>query len=264
MPYVHLLKFADFAVWNHRARYPEVFSSEFADWCDYAARECCVDMAEDPKLIGYFFADVPGWQGSNRNAAYFSDIDLDDIKEGKGSALLKLRSIAEKYYQVIADSVRRYDTNHLLLGDRYDGDGGVPDCVIQAALAHIDVFSVQYYSPFSVMEDDLERWHAMSGKPIFLADSAFLAPTKLLRISEKSRVYCADQKERGERYIAFAKAAFSTPYVIGWHWCAYAENLARKSGVKDHFDEPYQELVQRMSRFNSRLYETAMQALKHS
>ncbi|MFC1734655.1 hypothetical protein ACFL1X_00955 [Candidatus Hydrogenedentota bacterium] len=255
LPYVHMLKFADIAMWDPNPQFPNVFSEEFEEKCDFVARDSCVEMEDDPKLIGYFYSDMTTWQKHRQVKSWTADYDLD-TESGRA----EVKRIAEKYYQVIHDAVRRYDKNHLLLGDRHDGDGGVPDCVLEASAPTVDVMSVQYYTSYDVMEADLARWNKLLDKPIFLADSAFLAPTRLLKIKEGGKVYCPDQKTRGERYADMATQAYSTPYVIGWHWCAYAENLARKSGVKNHFDEPYEDLVSRMQEFNARVYNVATQA----
>ena len=46
LPYCHLLPFADFHQWEAETRYPDFQSSEFADWCDYVARENCARIKE--------------------------------------------------------------------------------------------------------------------------------------------------------------------------------------------------------------------------
>ena len=38
LPYCHLLPFADFHQWEVETRHPDLFSQDFADWCDYVAR----------------------------------------------------------------------------------------------------------------------------------------------------------------------------------------------------------------------------------
>ena len=53
--------FADFHQWEVETRNPDFASPEFAEWCDYVAREHCARMADDPKLIGYFYIDCPTW-----------------------------------------------------------------------------------------------------------------------------------------------------------------------------------------------------------
>ncbi len=61
MPYCHLLPFAETHQWEIETRLPDFFSKDFEEWCDYVARHACTRMAEDPKLIGYFYVDCPVW-----------------------------------------------------------------------------------------------------------------------------------------------------------------------------------------------------------
>ena len=77
-----------------------------------------------------------------------------------------------------------------MLGDRYKGDrvipidgkkvNGLPDAVLDAMKETVDILSVEYYRPSPEIEEDLARWHARTGKPVLVADSAFLAPTDVL------------------------------------------------------------------------------------
>ncbi len=252
MPHCHLIPFASIAMYDPNPVFPDVDAAHFEEWCDYLAREYCVDMADDPYLIGYFYSDMPAWIKTRRGQTWDEKTDLS-TPDGQAA----LGEIAEKYYKIIRDSIRRYDKNHLILGDRYDGDGGIPDIVLEKAAPTIDVLSVQYYTRFEYMEADLDRWCGMLGKPILLADSAFLAPTELLKVGPQAKVYVPNQAERGKAYQDFAARAYAKPYIIGWHWCAYIENRTRKSGLKNYRDEPYTECVTRMREFNEKLYKVA-------
>jgi hypothetical protein len=124
----------------------------------------------------------------------------------------------------------------------------------------VDVLSIQYYAPWEDIADDLAHWYSSCGKPILLADSAFLAPTELLSVSERARVYVPDQAARGDAYRSFATNAYAQPCIIGWHWCAFIENRSRKSGIVNYRDEPYHDLVDRMRDTNAHIYEIAQQA----
>jgi hypothetical protein len=61
LPDCHQLPFANFHQWEMETKNPQLDSPEFADWCDYVAREHCARMQDDPKLIGYFYLDCPTW-----------------------------------------------------------------------------------------------------------------------------------------------------------------------------------------------------------
>ena len=43
---------------------------------------------------------------------------------------------------------------------------------------------------------------------------------------------------------------------MGWHWCAYVENLGRGWGIKDPWDEPYPDFAEPLTKFNKSVYET--------
>ena len=49
------------------------------------------------------------------------------------------------YYGIICTAVRAVDSNHLIFGDRYNGNKTIPPGVLRAAKEHIDVLSVQYF-----------------------------------------------------------------------------------------------------------------------
>ena len=251
MPYAHLIRFTD-VEWYVEEQFPDVFSEDFAKKCDRLAEEVCPKLRDDPYLIGYFYADTPNWP-------------LWAERVGRN----KLSDVAVQYYRVIHDAIRRHDPNHLLLGDRYKADrvisvghqkvNGLPPEVLDAMKETIDVLSVEYYQPDDRFEENLRRWHARTGKPILLADSAYHAPTDVLKPSPGSPVYVPDQAARGEAYRRFARRAYSNPLVIGWHWCAFGRSSERKSGLLDGDDEPYWDCVRPMQEFNlHRLYPTAL------
>lgn len=244
LPYCHLLPFSEMELWNKYPRYPDVFSTEFADWCDYVARASCADMADDPFLIGYFYADVPAWGGHPGGQQWPGAAEGDAA--GQPADLLH---IAQRYYQTIHDAVRRYDPNHLLLGDRYEGRAPLPKVVLDAMAPTVDVVSMQYFPPLDGLLDLVQEWHGATGKPVLLADSAFHLHNRRMTI--------AGQAERGRLYAEWTERCFQVPCFIGWHWCAYIENLCRRAGLKDRFDEPYGEAIGPMSEANRRVYRVA-------
>jgi hypothetical protein len=251
MPYTHLIRFTDME-WYAEEEFPDVFSTEFERKCDRLAREICVQLRDDPYLIGYFYSDTPNWP-------------LWAEQAGQE----RIAAVARRYYEVIGAAIRRYDPNHLILGDRLKADGDIPignervrgviPPVLEAMRDTVDVLSLEYYRPDSQFEENLEAWSALAGKPVLLADSAFLAPTDVLQVPSDSAVYVASQMERGERYRAFARRIYSNPVVIGWHWCAFGRSPGRRSGLLDGEDRPYRDCVERMGAFNrEELYRVAL------
>ena len=65
----------------------------------------------------------------------------------------------------------------------------------------------------------------------------------------------ASQAERGSNYVESIGELLKEPSVIGWHWCSYVENLGRGWGIKDPWDEPYDDFVRPVRAFNKDIYE---------
>jgi hypothetical protein len=255
VPYYHHLPFAPIERWNPYARYPDVFSRAFEERCDFLARYSCVDMADDPYLIGYEYVPMPGWTHHDYVQPWGGQYDWRAPEDAEA-----LYRLAERYYQVTHDAIRRYDQQHLIIGDQLEHGKPLPDWLVEAMKPYTDVIAFNGFAPFEAIADEIQSAHERTGKPVLLADSAFLAPTELLHVSPQSRVYCADQAVRGQAYQRFARRAFAKPYVIGWHWCAYIENRARCSGVRNYLDEPYHDLVSAMRDFNHRAYAFALRS----
>ena len=176
----------------------------------------------------------------------------------EGAALdTKLYDVASKYYETITKYVRRYDSNHLILGDRYNGNKGIPAAALRAMKPFVDVFSVQYFSgPTHAdhvrMRDDLAAWAAETEKPVINADIGNWVPT---RLNPNRNMGLTTHAERGADYVDAMSTLLAEPWFLGWHWCAYVENTARGWGLKDPWDEPYQDFVGPVADFNTSVYD---------
>lgn len=257
MPYVQQLRVAEIEDWNGHPFFPDVYSSEFDVYADYIARSICVDHADSENLIGYFLVDIPSW---------LPHANGDDFPQLKGlepaAREQKVYDVARKYYQVVAGHIRKYDPDHLILGDRYNGNKGIPEAVLRAMAPYVDVFSVQYFpgpddASRNAMRDDLARWHNITGKPVLIADIGNWSPTEM----NPGRVSPLEtQRARGEDYVAAMASVLREPWLVGWHWCAYVENTARGWGLKDPYDQPYSDAVDLIASFNHRVYDSIADA----
>lgn len=252
MPYCLQIRVSEFEDWNGHPVYPDVFSHEFEMYCDYLARSICADHAGSKNLIGYFLVDIPAWI---RHASGSDFKQLEGLNEQERSS--KLYEVAAKYYETITASIRKYDTNHLILGDRFNGNKGIPEEVLKAMKPYVDVLSVQYFtSPdeagYQQMKEDLARWQAIADKPVVIADIGNWCKTHMNpnRVSD-----IHDQAGRADDYIASLNTVLHEPWFLGWHWCAHLENKARGWGIKDPYDEPYADFVDPVKDFNKCVYQ---------
>lgn len=230
MPYCHLLPFAETHQWEVETRYPDVFSQAFEDWCDHVARDQCGRMVDDPNLIGYFYVDCPTWAHAptwNPKGPWF---DPESLKTEAGRA--EITRTAKRYYQVTHDAIRRYDPNHLILGERYEGKQLVPKEVLRAAAPYVDVMSFQYFSTPEEIALDFDRWHELTGRPVLLADAA------------------APYRKPGH-YASMMEGIRAIPSCVGWHFCgAYLKNRCRNRGFRDERNELVEPLVSEATKAN--------------
>lgn len=227
VPYCHQLPFADFHQWEAETRYPDFSSPEFPEWCDYVAREHCARMADDPKLIGYFYIDCPTWIHTTKETTWKGPLfDPERLKTESGRK--ELFDMAAKYYRITHDAIRRYDKNHLILGDRYEASRPMADEVIEAAKPYVDVLSFQHFSTPEKVSQNLALWHEKTGKPVLLADHA---------IGVKNPD--GYSRHDGTAYAETLRRLREVPGCIGYHLCgAYLRNETRKRALRDAAENP--------------------------
>jgi hypothetical protein len=238
VPYTLSLRVAEIEHWNGAPAYRDPRTPAFAQWCDHLARTLC--RPDDPNLLGYFLVDVPGW---GRHPA------------GDGYPAAELPAIAEAYYRVATQAIRRHDPHHLILGDRYGTRAAVPEPVLDAMAPYVDVLSVQTFpgpgpGPLDAALERIGRWHERTTRPVLIADTGNWCPTIM---SPDRTGSVRDQRERGAGYVAAAEAFAALPWCLGWHWCSWLENPHRGFGLKDPWDEPYRDLTDVVAETNHRL-----------
>ncbi|RCR67513.1 agarase [Larkinella punicea] len=240
MPYCHMLHFADFHQWDAEVRHPDFFSQDFRDWCDYVARDEAARLADDPNLIGYFYLDCPIWvHTTNKNKWKGPIFDPELLRTESGKK--ELSRIARQYYKVTHEAVRRYDTNHLILGDRYEASKLLSEEVIQAALPYVDVLSFQHFSTPPQILQNLDFWYKKTGLPTLVADCSHAIIDKNTGHEEHT------SQGYEEIYTHLRKA----PSCIGYHLCgAYLENRVRKKGLLTEQEKPNDVFIQQVKKVN--------------
>jgi hypothetical protein len=248
MPYVVQIRAQEIEDWNGHPAFRDVFGEDFEKYADWIARRAVSDHKNSPNLLGYFLVDIPSWlpHASGRFWPGF-----DSLTPAQHET--KLYEVAEKYYRTITEAIRRYDPNHLILGDRYNGNKGIPDAPLHAMKDYVDVLSVQYFTgksdaEYAQMIEDLHSWHELTGKPVVIADIGNWTPTDMNphRTSDMTT-----QAERGADYAHGLELVAQQPWLIGWHWCGYIENLGRGWGIKDPFDNFYTDMTDRVREANA-------------
>ena len=227
--------------------YPDVFDPKVQEEKRKILRHLCRDL-NNPNLIGYYWTDTPQWDlkraRKKRGTDWVSALrGLPDEAPGRKRyeqyvAGCKergvppddegfLRLIAREHYRVMGEETRRLHPGALIFGERYLMRDH-PDVVLEEALPHIDVLSIQpggsgFDGPY------FDRLHAKTGKPILLCDHqcSFATPDHPKTMWQQ----LGSEEAVGKAYARYLKDALEKPYIIGYHRCQYIDRFAEHPGV---------------------------------
>ena len=241
LPYCHMLPFMESHQWQQHVRHYDFDSSQWEEWCDYIARAHCAELSTDQNLVGYFYSDCPTWvhtRPANKWRGPIFDPGMLDSAAGKK----ELQALARRYYKVTHDAIRRYDKNHLILGDRYEANAPLPQEVVNSALPWVDVLCFQ---DFRDPVNHLDYWHKQTNKPVLLADAANI------KWQTEPGEYT---RNNGQWYAETLSQLHQNPGCVGFHLCgAYQRNKARRYGLLDEQENPDQENIQLITAANQKV-----------
>lgn len=248
MPYCRMLPFIDSHQWEKHTLHFDFFSKEWIEWVDYVARSYCAEVKDDLNLIGYFFSDCPVWihdRPQNKWRGPIFDPEKLATQDGKD----ELSKMAKQYYKTIHDAIRKYDPNHLILGDRYEANAPIAMEVIYAALPYVDVLSFQ---DFRDPTTHMKEWYEKTGKPVLLADGAGIKNgIDTYKYTHGEGTF---KRTDGQWYSKQIQGLFENPGCVGFHLCgAYQRNKARGRGLLNELEQPDTENIEIIQNTNERI-----------
>lgn len=158
--------------------------------------------------------------------------------------------MAERYYQLVHDLIRKYDRRALILGDRYQSFY-YPE-VARASARWVDASSSNLNASWSdgtYLRCYLDTLHRLTGKPILISEFYSAARENRSGNRNSSGVFpvAATQAERARALRTTLARLAGTPYVLGADWFQYfdeprhgrddGENF--NFGLVDIHDRPY-------------------------
>jgi hypothetical protein len=161
--------------------------------------------------------------------------------DGQGAGVVKqfVYLLARRYYQLAHDSIRRYDTHHLLLGDRYAQY--CPLEVTRAAKRYVDVVSTNYGADWpdgGISRFYLAMLHRATGRPVLITEFYMCAKENRSGNKNSSGGFpvVATQQERADSVRNNVTAFASTPYVLGAHWFQYTDEPMNGRGDGENYN----------------------------
>jgi hypothetical protein len=193
------------------------------------------------------------------NSENWSSVKKDAGVEDGGDNRVFLLDIVERYYNVACGAIRKFDPNHLILGDIINAQTPPPDDLVSLITRHTDLLAYQFYGTYDEQSHILDRWSKLTGKPLFHADSCFSVPCK--EMPAPIGAVCPNQEVRAHRFLDFATRVFARPDFIGWNWCGWVDawsawkKVRQHSGLQDPFGRYHHPMPETMARFGAKLYD---------
>ncbi|MBD2869152.1 S-layer homology domain-containing protein [Paenibacillus arenilitoris] len=290
----------------------DIFAPDAAAKIDMAFAKAVKPSKDDPMLIGYFidneydfhkfYSHVPKLKASEaaikarlvkRLKDKYQDLDkfnsewqtnfksFSDLNEAelpiKTSAAWRdmdafFRYYLETFYGTVSRLYRKYDPNHLLLGDRWlttpFHNEKFRSVMAEVEGKYVDVISINYYS-YNLDSELLKEVYAKSGgKPILISEFGFGTTEQGLEPLLTNSAL--NQLQRGTRYRNYVEAAASLDNVVGAHVFNYVDQAALgrywegysgeryNSGLVNVADRPYKEYLKEVMATNNDIYKVLL------
>src|SRR5262249_18010817 len=142
-----------------------------------------------------------------------------------GNGLRTMRSflelMAERYYSLVRDIIRKYDKRALVMGDRYQSFY-YPE-VARASAPYVDVVSTNLNASWNdgtYPRFYLETLHRLTGKPVVVSEFYMSASENRSGNQNDHGVFpvVATQEERAMAFSITLNSLLKTPYVVGADW----------------------------------------------
>lgn len=224
--------------------------------------------------LGYVFIDLPIWSlepdPGESYVAFLQSLPesapgrvaLEEYRRKHGDADTEalMNHIADTYYTIVCGELRRIDPHHLILGDRLMTQPAsskihTPDSILKTAARHVDVLSFQPMGTRQPIRAYLDHVHALTGKPVLLADVNTMTMRPAKGVLDTTRY----ETEAGEHTLTYYLDAAASPACLGLHRCTMRDYFAwdpqfHRRGLLRANDTEYSILVDYTRRTNREVF----------
>jgi hypothetical protein len=229
------------------------------------------------KLLQHKYGSIAAfntaWDGG---AASFDALKDAGIPMTTKAAFADMEAFSEilidAYYKLVADAFHTYDTNHMLIGNRWQPSTANNEILCRVAGKYMDIISINYYTDAidNGLMDRINQW--TGGKPQFWSEFYFSS-------EKESNVLGGGhdfdtQADRGRAYRHYIENAAATGYVLGTEWFTLIDQSVtgrffskyngerNNTGIFDVADRPYRDMVAQMSAGHQHLHDVYLNGAK--
>ncbi len=171
----------------------------------------------------------------------------------------------DTYGQILRQTIKKHDPNHLLLGFRWTAITAKNRTIVENLGRYMDVISVNYYSRTGINRAFLTNVSKLAGdKPVLITEWSY---GTCERGHTGGIVNVTDQKDRGRHYQDYVETASSLPFIVGCHWYEYVDQAITgryfggdraercNCGLVDITDRPFMDFLEHVTKTNYRIYD---------
>ncbi len=225
------------------ARFDQVVESTIAKASTYK---------NDKYLIGYFIDnEIPWkdyaleycltkWPSSHIN--HQKAQEWLDQRKGKAGCTVSDATADDKrafiaycydvYLQKVTAALKKYDPNHLFLGDRFNQWNYelVNPEMFKTAGKYVDVLSINHYQKWEPDAEVMKNWESWSGKPFMVTEFYTKGIDSGMGNTSGAGWVVKTQNDRGLFYQNFVNQLLKSKVCVGWHWFTYMDNDPTNTG----------------------------------
>jgi hypothetical protein len=279
------------------------FSNRLRELCEKFFAEKLPPAADDPLLIGYYLANEPLYEeipgavaaldGSHpckrrlaqmleekyktmeafngaweMTLASFADVAARGLAVKTDAAREDMRKFAgiflDAYFRVVTETFRKYDKNHLLIGNRLQPGTINNETLCRLSGKYLDIVSFNYYAYGfdAALLARIRGW--MGDKAMFFSEFYFASPSDSGLVGGAKDV--SSQRERGLAYRHYVEQAAALGYVVGIEWFTLVDQAvtgrwfdkyngeAANTGLISVADRPWKVMLEEMMKTNYDIY----------
>ena len=269
--------------------YPEdaifVFEQGFIAYCETKAQALAANKT-DKNIFGYFTDnELPFYNKSLNKFLRLGKISATDenylatlkwlsdngytAADTTNSEIQKqfLGFVAETYFSITNNAIKKYDPNHMNLGPRVNiGEARENKYFMQAAGKHVEILAVNYYGVWTPNVSANINWGKNLGKP-FMVTEFYTKGDDVPGLTNTSGAgwIVKTQTDRGYAYQNYTLALLESKYCVGWHWFKYMDNdptianaepsnIDANKGIVNTAYEPFNDMLLKMRDVNLSVY----------
>ncbi len=200
------------------------------------------------KLNNAWGTDYTSWD------ALLQSTQAPDKKKAHDDLTAFYTRIAETYFEIIREEVKKVAPNQLYMGCRF---AWVNDRAARAATKFCDIVSYNRYS-YSVENHRLPDGIDM---PVIIGEFHFGALDRGMFHTGLRKT--ANQQDRADKYKSYVQGALGNPYIVGTHWFQYKDQATTGRGDGENYqigfidicDKPYPETIKACRQVGYTMYE---------